>query len=92
MGNNDGEILTRCEHLADTGESMMQMHEVDDKYLDCQAVCQIAKVLLELDSGMKPMTTLRLEAENFANTPRGATVDELLRVRMLPVLRTRLVY
>jgi hypothetical protein len=92
MGNNDGEILTRCEHLADTGESMMQMHEVDDKYLDCQAVCQIAKVLLELDSEMKPMTTLRLEAENFANTPRGATVDELLRVRMLPVLRTRLVY
>ncbi|KAF7177421.1 hypothetical protein CNMCM7691_005626 [Aspergillus felis] len=65
--------------IADTGESMMQPNEIDDKYLDCRAVCQIAKVLLELESGKKPMTTLRLEAEDFANTPLGATVDELLQ-------------
>ncbi|KAL4745467.1 hypothetical protein BDW72DRAFT_211315 [Aspergillus terricola var. indicus] len=65
--------------IADVGESMLQERDNDDKYLDCQAVCQIARVLLELDSGPKPITTLRQEAEEFANTPLGVSVDELLQ-------------
>jgi hypothetical protein len=59
---------------------MLEPCDDDDKYLDCQAVCQIAKVLLELDSTPKPLTNLRREAIEFADTPLGATVDELLRV------------
>jgi hypothetical protein len=60
---------------------MLQGHDDDDKYLDCHAVCQIAKVLLELDSAPKPMTTHCREARDFASTPLGVSVDELLQVR-----------
>ncbi|KAL4947079.1 hypothetical protein BDW69DRAFT_199915 [Aspergillus filifer] len=64
--------------ITDVGESMLRERDSNDKYLDCQAVCEMAKVLLELESGPKPKTTLRLAAEEFANTPLGASVDELL--------------
>ncbi|KAL4806951.1 hypothetical protein BDV18DRAFT_121839 [Aspergillus unguis] len=65
--------------IVDVGESMLQRSDRNDKFLDCQAVCHIAKALLELESGPKPKDTLRLEAEEFANTPFGVSVDELLQ-------------
>lgn len=74
------EISQTNSGAADVGESMLQRTDGNDKFLDCQAVCHIAKTLLELDSGPKPKGILRLEAEEFANTPFGVSVDELLRV------------
>ncbi|KAL2801859.1 hypothetical protein BJX63DRAFT_438429 [Aspergillus granulosus] len=62
--------------ITDVGESMLQPCDDNDKYLDCQAVCQIANVLLELDSTSKTMTSLRREAGEFADTPLGVTVDD----------------
>ncbi|KAA8642352.1 uncharacterized protein ATNIH1004_011296 [Aspergillus tanneri] len=69
--------------IADVGDSMLQNHDPEEKIQDCQAVCQMAKVLLQLGTADKPATTLYLEAENFANAPFGTTIEELINHQFL---------
>ncbi|THC91584.1 hypothetical protein EYZ11_008952 [Aspergillus tanneri] len=64
-----------------TGEDcMIQAYDPEEKILDYQAVCQFAKLLLQLDTADRPATTLQPESEDFANARLGTTVEELLNI------------
>ncbi|KAA8651183.1 uncharacterized protein ATNIH1004_000061 [Aspergillus tanneri] len=66
-----------------TGEDcMIQAYDPEEKILDYQAVCQFAKLLLQLDTADRPATTLQPESEDFANARLGTTVEELLNRRV----------
>ncbi|KAH8431450.1 uncharacterized protein LDX57_009112 [Aspergillus melleus] len=75
----DGEVK-----ISGIGRSLVQSPTSVGKAQDVQAVCNIARKLLDLQNATTVRGTIGLIAEDFIGASPTATVDELLRIQAMP--------